>query len=330
MNDVLASSKPRLVWIDWMKTLAMYFIIAGHCNVPGNKYIYVFSVPCFFVLSGFLTKKESDNKLFWKKIRWNLVVPMILLLLIHMAYVSALKLLGGKFEINYIWHRLLNSAIGNQGQDCGGGLGVLWFVYTLVLCKIIIQFIPASIEKIVLCLLSVLMLIGCIVLNNKGIVVYNSIVDVLLAMPFITIGYLARPLKEKITLLKKERMPILLIFGGLGVWLCGTYNDIVYLYCCSYGSSILLCLIGSICGTVLIYAFSRLFEMYLVDFVNIVGGGTLIILGLHGIVMSIISKIVYIPGTLLYGKALLILLLLVPVILFIKKHLSLLYGKQRN
>lgn len=29
----------RLVWIDWMKTLAMYFIIAGHCWVPGNKYI---------------------------------------------------------------------------------------------------------------------------------------------------------------------------------------------------------------------------------------------------------------------------------------------------
>ena len=50
----------RLAWIDWMKTIAMYSIVAGHGGVPGNKNFYVFSVPCFFILSGFLSKQEND------------------------------------------------------------------------------------------------------------------------------------------------------------------------------------------------------------------------------------------------------------------------------
>ena len=46
--------KVHYLWVDWMKVLAMYFIIAGHLFVPGYKYIYVFSVPSFFILSGVL------------------------------------------------------------------------------------------------------------------------------------------------------------------------------------------------------------------------------------------------------------------------------------
>ena len=56
----------RIVWLDWMKTLAMFLIVAGHCSVPGNIFIYVFSVPCFFILSGFLCKKEKEVTVFWK------------------------------------------------------------------------------------------------------------------------------------------------------------------------------------------------------------------------------------------------------------------------
>ena len=44
-------AKEHFAWIDWMKVLAMYLIIAGHLSVPGNRYIYVFSVPAFFILS---------------------------------------------------------------------------------------------------------------------------------------------------------------------------------------------------------------------------------------------------------------------------------------
>ena len=65
MTNQMPLSKKRIAWVDWMKALAMYFIIAGHCWVPGNKYIYVFSVPCFFIISGYLSHKEERDKVFW-------------------------------------------------------------------------------------------------------------------------------------------------------------------------------------------------------------------------------------------------------------------------
>lgn len=46
MNKESINSKPRLAWVDWIKVIAMYFIIAGHMFPPGNKY----RVPCFFIL----------------------------------------------------------------------------------------------------------------------------------------------------------------------------------------------------------------------------------------------------------------------------------------
>lgn len=52
-------SSSRLVWCDWMKAIGMYFIVAGHFFPIGYKYIYVFNVPLFFILSGFLCKKEA-------------------------------------------------------------------------------------------------------------------------------------------------------------------------------------------------------------------------------------------------------------------------------
>ena len=58
----------RMVWIDWMKAIGMYLIVLGHFFAIGHKFVYVFSVPIFFVISGFLSKREANQKEFWKKI----------------------------------------------------------------------------------------------------------------------------------------------------------------------------------------------------------------------------------------------------------------------
>lgn len=33
--------KDRFIWIDWMKILGMYLIVAGHLWAPYNGYIYI-------------------------------------------------------------------------------------------------------------------------------------------------------------------------------------------------------------------------------------------------------------------------------------------------
>ena len=54
----IENQKQRMNWVDWMKALGMYLIVAGHFFSVGDKYLYIFSVPVFFVISGFLNKRE--------------------------------------------------------------------------------------------------------------------------------------------------------------------------------------------------------------------------------------------------------------------------------
>ncbi len=176
----MGKSTPRLVWIDWMKTWAMYFIIAGHCWVPGNKFIYVFSVPCFFILSGFLSKREDDAEIFWKKLLWNLFIPMCLYFTITSVVQFAVQIVKGTFKVSFLYQAPLLAAVGMQGQNyAAGGLKAMWFVYTLLICKILLQYVPTKGHKVSLSLLSCVLLFGAYLLHLKEIVLYNAIVDVL-------------------------------------------------------------------------------------------------------------------------------------------------------
>ena len=53
MTKVVSGGK-RMVWIDWMKAIGIYLVVLGHFFSVGEKFIYVFHVPLFFLISGFV------------------------------------------------------------------------------------------------------------------------------------------------------------------------------------------------------------------------------------------------------------------------------------
>lgn len=321
----------RLVWIDWMKTLAMYLIVAGHCWVPGDEYVYVFSVSAFFILSGFLSKREENVRLFWKKVLWNLIVPMVIYFTITSLVQFGVQIMKGSFQLKYLYEAPLLGLAGMQGKDTpAGGLKAMWFVYTLILCKILLQYSPKKHSTLYFIGLNTLLVFTAWCLHQKEIVCYNSYVNVLLAMPFFTIGFYLRTFRNSFSNLSLMWMPVLLIIGIFGVYYCGTYNDIVMLYRCSYGSDLPLCFIGALCGTVILYALSMLLNKCLINTVRIIGGGTFVILGLHFVVIQIINQFVNIQGFWLYVESLLILIAFIPVIRLVEKHIPVLYGKLRE
>ncbi len=143
-GNAMAQSN-RIVWIDWMKAIAMYFIIAGHCWVPYNQYIYVFSVPCFFIISGYFSHKESTASVFWAKLLFNMVIPLCIYLIIGLCFYNLQMYVNGLFNLNNLYQGPILFIIGMQGQNySAGGLQALWFVYTLCICKIIFQFLPTT------------------------------------------------------------------------------------------------------------------------------------------------------------------------------------------
>lgn len=313
-----------------MKSIGIFLIICGHLLVPGNHFIYVFNVPLFFILSGFLSKRENNRKIFWNKIWWNLIVPTIILFLINMFIDFSALYIKGNFKYDYIWQRPVLSIIGMQGQDYNaGGLGVLWFVYTLIICKILLQFIPNKHECIFVISLCFIMLVIAYILNIKGVIIYNSIVNCLLCFPFFSIGYLLRPLRTNLSNIKSKYQIAICITSLIIVLLCGQNNETVMLYKNSYGNNILLCLIGGFSGTCLIYSVSLLLNNTLSGVIQVISGGTLLVLGLHYIIIHIVWQFINVNGLFRYIESIIILLMLIPLIIIVRKYFPILYGKLR-
>lgn len=84
-----------------MKVLGMFLIIWGHLSPDYLKdCIYMFNVPSFFIISGFLFK-SSDWKTFVKKNIQGLVVPYIFLTLSIILFFVVVKLYFDGFCSNY-------------------------------------------------------------------------------------------------------------------------------------------------------------------------------------------------------------------------------------
>ena len=236
-----------------MKTFGIYLIVLGHFFSVGNRYVYVFNVPLFFIISGFLCKRESDNKLFWQKITYNLLVPMFLISGVHIVC----EFLFGGFDISRMLKNIVCMVIGLKV-----GLDECWFIYTLVLIRIIYQYIRSDVYNV---LLIFLMLLLSYVYNGyeggvAGVNIHapNAWFVVLLAYPFYFIG--AKIKTSKLLLLNLRTIFLAAIPCFLTVIACGYYNGKVVMYISDYGGYMTLFFAGALAGSFVVFCISKFFS----------------------------------------------------------------------
>ena len=316
----------RLDWIDWMKTIGIYFIVLGHFFSIGEKFIYVFNVPLFFVISGFLYRKEKDNGIFWKKLWYNLIVPFLIMVAISFFYESAISYKSGTFELSDIFIYWLNVAIGAQRV-----VATCWFIYTLIVIKILYHWLPQ--KDIVCLLLSMVMLLLAFMYNHYEFVGHsslrepNSIVNVCTAFPFFAIGNYLKKYKSAFNSLHLAILIIVFIVGLSLVYLSGKYNDYVWMYMNGFGGNMVWFLLGGIGGTICIYAISKLLG-HVPRFVLVISKGTILILGFQMYFIEEFRRF-FAPSFLDFVNAWVVVLLFVPVILLAEKYFPLILGKYR-
>lgn len=317
----------RLEWIDWMKALGIYLIVLGHFYSIGEKFIYVFHVPLFFVISGFLNKKEVDGQLFWKKLWYNLAVPMLIMAVINFVYHCILQFFNGLFSPADAYWFVRNIAFGMVA-----GLDMLWFVYTLIFLKIIHQFCHS--DRFFFALIVVMLALAYVYNHSdlSGLPFFlkepNAVVDLCTAYPFFALGVLLRNFKEVINALNNKAMLIATFACGLLlVALCYAYNGNVGMFRCDYGGSIFLFLVGGVAGTVMMWSLSVLFGCA-PKVIAIISRGTIIILGFHKMLIDLVW-VFFTPSVLDVFFAVLILLLFIPFIIATEKYFPLMAGKYR-
>lgn len=311
-------NRERILWIDWMKVIGMYFIIAGHFFPTGYTFLYVFNVPIFFTISGFLYKYESNNALFLKKTFFNYICPVFIIrTIIYFGEKYTYNNSDSFISIFDFWFYMLKGQ-----QNCNGAY---WFIYTLILIKCFFQYIP---NKKIIIVIIFFLTASAVFLNLFNIHKNNAILNVTVSIQPFAFGYYLRQYKEYLN--KYQVSPvsfiILFAFSILIIIYCGETNGNVWLYQNGYGKSIILYLIGVIGGTIFLFIVSKLLGGKGYRFISILSTGNILTLGCHQIFVSVIQMNINTNNYLSYALAFLVLLLFIPLITICKSYFPFIIG----
>lgn len=316
----------KLAWVDWMKSIGFYFIVLGHFFSIGDKYVYVFNVPLFFVISGFLCKRESSSSVFWKKLWYNLIVPMVLICVLNFAALCVVNIYHRSFQSSDILLFILKLSIGMNSV-----LLACWFVYTLIILKIVYHYL-SGINQLFLVLLFVLAayIYNGVEFFGKSLSRYpNSIANAFVAYPFFAIGLYLRQYKTILNCWNnKTAIVFLLLLALLLIYVCGSYNGYVMMFACGFGSNFLLFILGGLAGVCAVFSISKLLNFY-PSIIKIVSTGSILILGFHMYFVNFIRESGFERSFNDYIYAAIVVLMFIPLIVITKKLFPIMLGKYR-
>ncbi len=319
----------RIIWIDWMKFLGIYFIVVGHFFPPGFQYIYTFNVPLFFIISGFLSKRETNILFFWNKIWFNFIVPMLIICFLNFIYRCFLKIYSDSFSFLDIMDFLFSVMMGFHS-----GVRECWFIYTLILIKVIYQYS----SKLTILLWTICFIISAYFFNQidhkyfLGINLnenYSSIINLCTSFPFFALGvYFNKYLTVFVNLRNTFLFLTLFCLSLFLIYICGRYNGNVWMYKNDYGGNLFLFFTGGISGTIAVFTLSKFIPVF-PKIVSVVSSGTILLLGFNWNVITIIRRLIPDSSILDYLLAVFVVLAFVPFINFFRKNFPLLLGKYR-
>ena len=312
----------RILWLDWMKVLAILSIIWGHFFSEGHLYLYVFSVQVFCVISGFLYKRYSNWTVCIKKCFWQLFVPTVLMsIIMHLEAYFRCMAMGKEYEVSWLWFSewLL---LGHRW--C---MGPCWYFYSLIVMRLIMQVLPE--KKWTYVLLFVVLSIGANYLHYIHFEASNANINVIVCMPFFMIGVFLKPFKDTLNGLSHHILEVgLFIMSVILVIICGNYNGYVWMYLNDFGNNYALYIIGGMSGTLMLYILSLwLSRLSYRNMVLTLSKGSLLIIGLH---IIIVRRLMELPLRMWQEDLLfsvLILLSFVPIVRIAEAYFPWLLGR---
>lgn len=311
----------RMVWLDWMKVMAVFSVIWGHFFSEGHLYLYLFNVQVFCVVSGYLYHRSSCWKECLSKCFWRLLIPTVIMsVMIHFDEYVRFKAAGQQYEVSWWWF-VKWFLLGHRW--C---MGPSWYFYSLIVMRIIMQMLPE--QKWVHVLLFFVLSAGAVGFHYSGLTISNANTNVLLCMPLFLIGRMLQELKTILNSLHHFVVEgVLLVLAVSLVWFCGQYNGFVWMYLCDYGSSYILFIIGGMAGTLLLYILSLwLSRLPYRSMVTTLSQGSILVVGLH---IIFVRRLTELPNR-VWGEdllySLLILILFIPIVKLTKRFFPLLLG----
>ncbi|AFE60774.1 acyltransferase 3 (plasmid) [Rahnella aquatilis HX2] len=199
-------------WVDCAKGIGILSVIAGHVftGLP-SEIIYLFHMPLFFFIGGYLFKPRAPKVYLLSKAKKLLTPYLIFMFLFTMMTILLLAINGG-VTVSIIIKIIAKSIYG--GEYLTGWLGVFWFITVFFISQQILNLLVLHMERKVIAFfifmsLCVSYILGSFVKTplpfNVGVVFYS--------IAIMYIGFTARQLNKKINVI----FPLLI--SAIGIYI---------------------------------------------------------------------------------------------------------------
>jgi len=321
-------STERINWIDWAKVFAIYLVVLGHLLQPiGSEgrmhdFIYLFHMPFFFFISGYLFKvKETREGDVFKRIIRSLLIPYLLLNLVSQLFLVPSWIMSRQIPIENFYYIAI--------ADCRGEAGPTWFLICLEWVWVIAWLLLKYSRKIQYAVLA-----ACAVAAYFfPFHLYWRIDTALMVLPFFMIGYY---LKGKIRFGLKLSGVVFVLCLIATLALATVMGD-TNTYLREYGRYPLLYYPAAFTGIFMLIAFCSMLNGRRVRVIQVLSTGTILIMALHGVAVLYIKSVlkhlcgIMFDDYILWQKILLavvVLALLYYSIILVQKHAPVLMGNR--
>lgn len=330
-----ADDSGRKVWVDWMKAFGMLVIIWGHCFPTGlSPFIYSFSVPLFFVISGFLFKRQQSFSLFFRKNFHSIILPYLILCVIKdLSYwiknigdmeaflLSPIAILSG-------FHTLFDAP----------GAKNLWFVYTLFILRLVVQLCGTG--RHALLAVSLVSVAASVLYNVSGLDLRWAVTNSFLAMPYFVVGILCKNIINELAakLMGVNRMVLFAVFCVLMlvVFVVSDFNGAAWMYQGGFGNNVVLFYLLGLWGTFAFFTLSVMLNDVHSKIISYISIGTIVILQFHRDVYHPIGKFIAELNPSVFDEAVytllasaVVLVVFVPIIMLLGRYAPVFIGGRK-
>lgn len=346
------TTRQDIIWMDWAKYIGIFLVIFGHILQNAQDWktgdwqhpelmelwnvIYLFHMPLFFVLSGYMYKESHSLK----KIFFTLLAPYLIYQLLFFPVAFAMNVRHEGFSIVLLCKQLLGIILGDGYNTSFSYYDCLpcWFIVSIIQIRLLFHFVPINRKSIIVLLIIFPVLL--LLLNVFNMNLFFCLDSTLMAVPYFLIGY-AMAKGEFISRINTAGWR-----GYLYSLLCLIVLLIIYringpaqMNGPSFGKNILLNYLGGISGSMMVIFFVLKFKCISNNFKQI-ARNTLFLIFYHWFVLYVLRSVGffnlwklmdnYVWAALMMAiYAILVLHSSIPVISYLNKKHPIILGKKK-
>ena len=291
MITISVDKPQRIRTIDIARGIAIFSIIIGHFGIyPFVRVVFTYHVPIFYIITGYLIRKENIRSFTKRKAR-SLLIPYGITCITVAALQGLVVLTRGNDVIGTLWYWIKAGLYGAGGAT--GNLpssfppiGAVWFLLAIFWGSLLMQLVLWFSPYLQLLIVVLLFLFGYVT-ANKLIWLPFDIQPGCCAVLYMYVGYLAKHYQGHLERYRKYICPAAFV-----VWVYFIYTfTSFYLVSCDYGKGI-VDILASFCACYCIFFIAEKlnrFSGWAVDTLAFFGRYSLIVLCVHLVEMDLVD-----------------------------------------